>query len=159
MNSVPSLKRRLISLQKKLDENEILRAKFPDNPDRFIASEVDLDEELKFLAPISAFPELLKPFRELSGDRILCALLSHSNPDIALAVVEILVELTDPEVLGDSTRDFMLHLLTEYDFLSVLADNLERLKEGKIDLHSSRQTLRRRVRRRFQWRFKYPTCD
>ena len=69
-------------------------------PSRFIDSESDLDSALHALTsllpqnPKLFYPELVKQ----STVRLLSELLSHENSDIALDVVQVLVELTDEDV-------------------------------------------------------------
>ncbi|PNG99143.1 Beta-catenin-like protein 1, partial [Tetrabaena socialis] len=113
-----SLKRLLAGLEKKAKENLALRLKYADQPDRFLESEVDLDEHIKSLmqagggllsgirgrgarvlvsalrAVIAGSPELYPLLLDGPTLPTLLGLLSHENTDIAADVVELLSELT-----------------------------------------------------------------
>lgn len=57
-----SLKKLLLSFEKKINKNQKLRMKYPDEPEKFMDSEVELHEELNNLYAISASPELYPTF-------------------------------------------------------------------------------------------------
>jgi beta-catenin-like protein 1 len=112
-SEVPTLdatgvKKILLSLEKKITKNALLRAKHAGEPARFMESEIELDEELKRVRLLAAAPEHY-PF--LLGDsaggtgvlKSLLGLLSHENVDISIDVLQLLEELTDSDnVLVDS---------------------------------------------------------
>ena len=69
-----------------------LRLKFSDQPERFLDSEVDLDEQLKSLTQVAGSPELYPILSESDGCiPTLLACLSHENCDIAMDAVEVSV--------------------------------------------------------------------
>jgi beta-catenin-like protein 1 len=39
-----------------------MRTKYTDKPERFVDSEIDLDEDIKTLSSLSAYPELFRYF-------------------------------------------------------------------------------------------------
>lgn len=78
--------------------------KYADQPDKFMDSEVDLDEDVRRLQAIAGNPELYPELIRLNAIPSLLNLLSHENADIAGDVVELLNELTDSDVVEDSVR-------------------------------------------------------
>ena len=79
----------LSNLGKKITINQQLRLKFVNQPDKFMDSEVELDEEIKKLQQLSSHPELISAFIRNKGVEVLLSLLIHENNDIAEDVIEI----------------------------------------------------------------------
>lgn len=63
-----------------------------------MASEADLDADIKALSILSEHPELYGEFANLGCVGSLVSLLAHENTDIAIDAIEILSELTDEDV-------------------------------------------------------------
>ena len=63
-----------------------------------MASEADLDADIKSLSILSEHPELYGEFAKLGCVGSLVSLLAHENTDIAIDAIEILSELTDEDV-------------------------------------------------------------
>jgi beta-catenin-like protein 1 len=89
-------------------ENMEARMKYADQPDKFMESEVDLDEEVRRLQAIAGNPELYPELIRLNAMPSLLNLLSHDNADIAGDVIELLNELTDSDVVEDSVWALLL---------------------------------------------------
>ena len=83
-------------------ENLEMRMKYADQPEKFMESEVDLDEEVQRLLAVAASPELYPDFVRTGVVEHLMALLSHENTDIAADVLELFNQLTDADVIEDS---------------------------------------------------------
>lgn len=68
----------------------------------------------------------------LNAINSLLELLSHQNTDIAVAVVDLLQEMTDVDVLHESKEgaDELIGALTEQQATALLVQNLERLDES-----------------------------
>ena len=79
----------LSNLGKKITINQQLRLKFVNQPDKFMDSEVELDEEIKKLQQLSSHPELISAFIRNKGVEVLLSLLIHENNDIAGDVIEV----------------------------------------------------------------------
>ncbi len=119
-----------LSFEKKISRNAEQRAKFEDDPSKFIASEAELDAEIKALSILSEHPELYPEFARLGCVGSLVGLLAHENTDIAIDAVEIIDELTDEDVAAEEAQyDALVEALLEADLLSLLVSNLERLDE------------------------------
>ena len=87
--------------------SSISRLLFPVGTDgvagRFMASEADLDTEIKGLSILSEHPELYEEFSKLGCVGSLVSLLSHENADIAIDAIQIISELTDED--GEAEQD------------------------------------------------------
>lgn len=94
------VKKLLLGLERRVTKNQLARAKFGDQPSRFLESELELDEELKRLRVLAAAPELYPALAAAGGVPTLLSLLSHDNVDIACGVVGLLAELTDEDAIG-----------------------------------------------------------
>ncbi|KAI0802690.1 Catenin-beta-like protein [Xylaria sp. FL0064] len=124
------LRRAALSFEKKISRNAEQRAKFEDDPSKFIASEAELDAEIKALSILSEHPELYPEFARLGCVGSLVGLLAHENTDIAIDAIEIIDELTDEDVAAEEAQyDALVEALLEADLLSLVVSNLERLDE------------------------------
>ncbi|KAJ8124466.1 hypothetical protein O1611_g9174 [Lasiodiplodia mahajangana] len=124
------LRRTALSFEKKISRNAEQRAKFEEDPSKFIASEAELDAEIKALSILSEHPELYPEFARMGCVASLVGLLAHENTDIAIDAVEIIDELTDEDVAAEEAQyDALIDALLEADLLSLIVSNLERLDE------------------------------
>ena len=71
-----SLKQMLLSFEKKINKNQKLRMKHPDEPDKFMESEIDLNTEISNLNAIAASPDLY-PILVQTGS--VSSILGRSN--------------------------------------------------------------------------------
>lgn len=127
----PWLRKLALNFEKKISKNAELRAKFEDDPQKFMASEADLDADIKSLSVLSEHPELYEEFAKLGCAGSLVSLLSHENTDIAIDAIEIIAELTDEDVqAGQEQWDALVNAMLEADLLSLMISNLERLDES-----------------------------
>jgi beta-catenin-like protein 1 len=126
------LRKFALSFEKKISKNAELRAKFEDDPKKFMASEADLDDAVKDLSILSSHPELYKEFAKLGCVASLVGLLAHENADIAIDAIAILNELTDDDVEAEKEQwDALVDAALEADLLDLLSQNLERLDESQ----------------------------
>ncbi len=116
---------------KRISKNAELRAKYEDEPQKFMGSEADLDADVKALSILSEHPELYEEFARLGSVDSLVSLLSHENTDVAIDVIEIISELTDESVNADQAQwDALVDALLKADLLSLLLSNLSRFDES-----------------------------
>ncbi|RYP45606.1 hypothetical protein DL768_008085 [Monosporascus sp. mg162] len=126
------LRRTALNFEKRISKNAELRAKFEAEPQRFIASEADLDSEIKALSILAEHPELYPEFAKLGCVTSLVGLLAHENTDIAIDAIEIINELTDEDVAADDDQwNALVDALIEADLLGLLVSNLDRLSESE----------------------------
>ncbi|KAL8725164.1 MAG: hypothetical protein Q9181_006524 [Wetmoreana brouardii] len=120
-----------LNFERKISKNSELRAKFEDNPQKFMGSEADLDADIKALSILSDHPDLYGEFAKLGCVASLVSLLSHENTDIAIDAIEIINELTDEDVEAEQEQwDLLVDATLEADLLSLLYDNVTRLDEA-----------------------------
>jgi beta-catenin-like protein 1 len=92
-----SVKKMCLSLEKKIQQNQIKRTKFADSPDKFMESEFELDEEINQLKKLTDTPQFLNVLTTTGTIRTIFSLLEHENLDIVLNVIDLLKEYTDPD--------------------------------------------------------------
>lgn len=124
------LRRLATSFDKKVAKNAQLRARYENDPAKFIDSEADLDAEIKSWSLLSEHPELYVEFAESDSVVSLVGLLAHENTDIAIGTIEILSELLDEDVeAGPDQWSALAAALLDADLLDLLMSNLARLDE------------------------------
>merc|ERR1719471_1000311 len=125
------VKKILLGFEKKVSKNQEMRIKFPDQPDKFMMSEMELHDGLRELQNVSTVPHMYPIMVELNCVSTLLGLLSHDNTDIAVAAVEVLQELTDVDTLQESEEgaEALLGSLLENQVCSLMVTNMERLDE------------------------------
>ncbi|KAJ5631794.1 uncharacterized protein N7484_011894 [Penicillium longicatenatum] len=125
------VRRFALNFERKISKNAELRAKFENDPQKFMASEADLDTEIKGLSILSEHPDLYKEFAKLGCVGSLISLLSHENADIAIDVIQIIGELTDEDVEAEQEQwDSLVNPMMDADLIELLTSNLTRLDEG-----------------------------
>jgi len=113
-----------------------MRIKYPDQPEKFMDSEVELNETIQEMHVISTRADLYPALLDSNCINVLLGLLSHENSDISAMVISLLQELTDLE--SDSLDGFdsvkaLVDVLCEKQIFSLLVSNLERFDEGNKD--------------------------
>ncbi|CAD8155154.1 unnamed protein product [Paramecium octaurelia] len=91
------LREMIFQLENNYKLNSDLRMRYPNQPDKFIDSEVDLDEDLRKLLILPAYPQLYPIFYSSSAVPIVIQLLLHNNQSISNDVIQFLKELVAPE--------------------------------------------------------------
>lgn len=132
---IRTLKKLVLSFERRLKENIEARLKYPNQPERFADSEVDLHDEIQKLKILAGAPELYPDLVNLNAIPSILNLLSHENTDIAIDVVQLLQDLTDEDVLDDNDEPakVLVESLVENSVLELLVQNLQRLSEGDQD--------------------------
>ncbi|RAK90975.1 DUF1716 domain protein [Aspergillus costaricaensis CBS 115574] len=129
------LRRFALNFEKKISKNAELRGKFENDPQKFMASEADLDTEIKSLSILSENSYLYSEFAKLGCVGSLMSLLSHENADIAIDVIQIIGELTDEDVDAEQEQwDSLVNAMLDAELIELLAQNLSRLdEESEVD--------------------------
>lgn len=129
-----SLKRMHLQFERKVKLNRELRIKHVDDPDKFLKSEVDLDEEIKKFTLVATHPELYAALLKLETLPLLVGMLNHVNTDIAVDVFEVLSELTDPEVLSEvEDPEGFVKAIFDAQLCQMTVDVLARIDETVSD--------------------------
>ncbi|KAL8277930.1 hypothetical protein RQP46_009749 [Phenoliferia psychrophenolica] len=137
------VKKQLLALEKAINKNRDLRTRYGNDPEKFVDSEFALIEALHALLLLSSQPTMAFPLLlELSTHNSIADLLSHENTDVVVAVIEVLEEWTDEEVLEadedeedeatDARRDAMKGLvegLVEAGVVELVVSGIERFNE------------------------------
>ncbi|OKP14598.1 Beta-catenin-like protein 1 -like protein [Penicillium subrubescens] len=125
------VRRFALNFEKKISKNAELRAKFENDPQKFMASEADLDTEIKGLSILSENSDLYEEFAKMGCVASLVSLLSHENADIAIDTIQIISELTDEDVEAEQEQwDSLVNAMMDADLIELLTQNLSRLDES-----------------------------
>ncbi|XP_055542333.1 beta-catenin-like protein 1 [Wyeomyia smithii] len=126
------LKKILLLFEKRVLKNQEMRIKFPENPEKFMESEIELNDVIQELRAVATVPDLYPLLVELNGIASLLELLSHQNTDISVAVVDLIQELTDVDILHESLdgAETLIEALRNQQAAGLLVQNLERLDEN-----------------------------
>jgi beta-catenin-like protein 1 len=128
------LKKTALKFEQRINKNATQRAKYEDDPAKFIQSEADLDADIKALSILGEHPELYPDLARLGTVGSLVGLLAHENTDIAIGAIEIIGELTDEDVAAEEDQwDAIVDALLEADLVGLLVSNLKRLNEESDD--------------------------
>ncbi|CAD7948114.1 unnamed protein product [Amoebophrya sp. A120] len=92
-----TLKKTILTLERKLKVNQELRIKHAEDPAAFADSEIELNEQILKLRELSTAPELYATFLELKGLQLLLKCMAHVNTDIGLCVLDVLNALTETD--------------------------------------------------------------
>ncbi|KAL8882523.1 MAG: hypothetical protein Q9198_000491 [Flavoplaca austrocitrina] len=125
------LRKVALNFERRISKNSELRAKFEDDPQKFMGSEADLDADVKALSILSDHPDLYGDFAKLGCVASLVSLLAHENTDIAIDAIEIIKELTDEDVEAEQEQwDLLVDAMLDADLLNLLYGNVQRLEEA-----------------------------
>lgn len=96
----------ILKFEKAINKNQEMRVRYADQPEKFMESEADLDEEIKSLLTLTEAPQMYPEFVNLGSVSSLMSLLSHENTDIAIDTIDLINELTDEDVgVGSSEEE------------------------------------------------------
>ena len=125
------LRKLALNFEKRISKNAELRAKYEDDPQKFMGSEADLDADIKALSILSEHPELYEEFARLGCVNSLVSLLAHENTDIAIDAIEMISELTDEDVQASPAQwDALVDAMLDADLLDLLVSNFSRFDES-----------------------------
>lgn len=126
-----NLKKLILSFEKKVLKNQELRIKFPDHPEKFMDSEIELNDVIHEMHVIATQPDLYHILVELSCVPSILGLLTHENTDIAIAAVDLLQEMTDIDTLNETDdASVFIDAMLDAQVVALLVQNLERLDES-----------------------------
>ncbi|XP_052817253.1 beta-catenin-like protein 1 [Mya arenaria] len=127
-----NLKKLVLKFEKAVYKNQEMRIKFPDMPEKFMESEVELNDVILEMHVIATVPELYHILVELNTVQSLLQLLTHENTDISIAAVDLMQELTDVDTLNESDEGAaaLVGALLDGQVVALLVQNLERLDEN-----------------------------
>jgi beta-catenin-like protein 1 len=124
------LRKTSLAFEKLINKNAQLRARYGEEPAKFMESEADVDSAIRGWSILAEHPELWKEFVRLGSAASLVGLLAHENADVAVSVVEIVEELTGDDVEASPEEwDALVDGLLEADLLGLLVGTFGRLDE------------------------------
>ncbi|XP_066255029.1 beta-catenin-like protein 1 [Euwallacea similis] len=127
-----TIKKIVLNFEKRSLRNREMRIKFPDSPEKFMESELELHETLQEMRVLATAPDYYPILVKLQVIPSLLELLAHDNTDIAVATIELLQELSDVDILNESEEgaEALIEGLLEHQVVALLVQNLDRLDEG-----------------------------
>lgn len=127
-----AVKRLILQFEKRVSKNQEMRIKFPDHPEKFMESEIELNMIIQEMHVIATVPEHYHVLIDLNSCSTMIQLLNHENTDIFIAMVNFLQELTDVDTLTESEEgaNNLIDALMDGQVISILVHNLERLDES-----------------------------
>ena len=136
-----SMKRMVLSIEKRINENMQMRTKYGDKPERFMDSELELYQELKRLHVLATAPELYPTFVRTRCVPSLLGLLAHENSDISIDVVDLLREMAESEDAAPNDLLVLVTALLDNGAAALLMEHMGRLSEAEEEeaaaVHSS----------------------
>jgi len=123
------MKRMVLSIEKRINENMQLRMKYADKPEKFMDSELELYQELKRLHAIATAPELYPTFVRTKCVPSLLSLLAHENADISIDVVDLLHEMTESEDAAPDDLLVLVDALLENGTAMLLMEHMGKLTD------------------------------
>lgn len=135
-----ALKRIVLNFEKRCLRNREMRTKFPDAPEKFMESEIEVHEMLVEMRVLATAPDLYPLLVRLRVVPSLLELMAHDNSDICVATIELIHELTDLDTVQESGggsgsdgegvgADSLIEALLDHQIISLLVAALERLDE------------------------------
>ncbi|KAK9736765.1 Catenin-beta-like, Arm-motif containing nuclear [Popillia japonica] len=127
-----TIKKIVLNFEKRCLKNREMRIKFPDAPEKFMESEVELHEILQEMRVLATAPDYYPLLVKLNIIPSLLELLSHDNTDIAVGTIELLQEMSDVDILHESEdgAEALIESLLEHQVIALLVQNLDRLDEN-----------------------------
>jgi beta-catenin-like protein 1 len=121
-----------LNFEKKISKNAELRAKYEDDPQKFMGSEADLDATIKNLSILSEHSGLYEEFAKLGCVSSLVSIVAHENADISIDAIEIINELVDEDVEASEEQwNAFVNAALDADLLNLLVQNFARLNESQ----------------------------
>lgn len=125
------LRKMILVFEKRNLKNQEMRIKFPDQPEKFMESELNLHSAITEMKAVATVPDLYSILVDLNLIPSLLELLAHQNTDISVAVIDLLQELTDVDILHESLEgaEVLIGSLRKEQICALLVQNLDRLDE------------------------------
>lgn len=130
-----TVKKLALSFERRLKDNIGARLKYPDQPEKFADSEVELHEEIEKLKILAGGPEFYPELVSLNTIGSIVGILNHDNIDIVMDTITLLQDLTDEDVIEDNDEParVLVDALVENNALELLVQNLGKLSEADSD--------------------------
>mmetsp|Transcript_24940 Transcript_24940/g.53128 ORF Transcript_24940/g.53128 Transcript_24940/m.53128 type:complete len:756 (+) Transcript_24940:44-2311(+) len=87
------------SLERTMRRNQLLRAQHEDDPEKFMMNELALNDEVVSFQAAAVNVGLYGELVESGAAGSFLTLMNHENSDVAISILNVLVELLDPDLL------------------------------------------------------------
>lgn len=131
-----SVKKIAAILKKKRKKNEQERIEHPNNPEKWVDSEVDLNEVLLSIKNLTVCTNLYKSLIEEAVFEDIIILTNHQNVDIIIEALEILKEITEPSniyELDSEVREALIIYLNKHKFSYFIINIVEQVNEKECE--------------------------
>ena len=88
-----------------MSRNALARAQHPDDPSKFMTSELALNDEILNFKAAAADVTSYVALEECGVVASLLTLMEHENSDVAMAAIGVMAELLDPDLLTSAADD------------------------------------------------------
>ena len=129
-----AMKLMVLGVERRINENMQMRMKYPDRPEKFLDSELELFQELKRLHVLATAPEVYPSFVKTKCVPSLLGLLSHENADISADVIDLIHELTDADDADPSDTLALVECLVENGAGGAVMQHMEALDESNDEV-------------------------
>eukprot|EP00088_Acartia_fossae_P044233 TRINITY_DN4689_c0_g1_i2.p1 TRINITY_DN4689_c0_g1~~TRINITY_DN4689_c0_g1_i2.p1 ORF type:complete len:590 (-),score=161.14 TRINITY_DN4689_c0_g1_i2:233-2002(-) len=126
------VKKIILAFEKKALKNQETRIKFPDNPEKFMESEMELHDALQEMKNLATVPDYYPIIVDLNCVPSMLGLLTHDNTDIAVAILDLIQELTDVDTMNESEEgaDSLIQALVDNQVFALMIASFDRLNEA-----------------------------
>jgi len=126
------VKKILLAFEKKALKNQETRIKFPDNPEKFMESEMELHDALQEMKNLATVPDFYPIIVDLNSVPSMLGLLTHDNSDICIGVLDLIQELTDVDTMNESEdgAESLIQALIDNQVFARMIAAMERLDES-----------------------------
>eukprot|EP01064_Diplonema_japonicum_P016847 TRINITY_DN2488_c0_g1_i2.p2 TRINITY_DN2488_c0_g1~~TRINITY_DN2488_c0_g1_i2.p2 ORF type:complete len:547 (+),score=191.14 TRINITY_DN2488_c0_g1_i2:31-1671(+) len=167
LDPVTLVKKLVAGVKAKMKENIKKRDQHGDQPDKFMESELALDEEIEKATLIAVNPAEYELAIKMGLVETLMQLTMHENNDILCSTMTLLSELTEGSIVSEDETAMCLHEeLKKKAILGRLMSVLERLsgvsedeKEGVLHVFSVLENLMETVPEIFSFEHDKKSCE
>jgi beta-catenin-like protein 1 len=126
------VKKIILAFEKKALKNQETRIKFPENPEKFMESEMELHDALQEMKNLATVPEYYPILVDLNCVPSMLGLLTHDNTDIAVGVLDLIQELTDVDTMNESEEgaETLIQSLVDNQVFALMIASFDRLDES-----------------------------
>ncbi|CAD5210294.1 unnamed protein product [Bursaphelenchus xylophilus] len=128
-------RRLILQVEKKYDKNREARIKYSDEPEKFLNTEIELNDAIQELHAVTAQPELFPTLVKHNLIFLITQLLAHENADIVAVTCSLLQELTDtnPVYENEDGSEVLVNAMLDGHIFQHMTQSLKRLNEEDRD--------------------------
>ncbi|KAA6354537.1 MAG: putative nuclear protein NAP, partial [Streblomastix strix] len=129
-----SAKRYILSFEKRLSENQQVRMQDQVKTEQLIDADFGVFDAIQTLKGFSDYPQYISLLVSTQSIESIIGILDHENIDLVIAVIDLIKELTDPDLffIEPNSILFAAELIKEKTELQLIPC-LKRLDENELD--------------------------